>query len=39
MLLCWSRRCSIPHNLLSNSRDSVLLRSAYCLPEHFNGFL
>ena len=19
MLLCWSRRCSVPHNLLSNS--------------------
>src|SRR5258708_4365484 len=27
-----------PHNLLSNSRDFVLPRSAYSLLEHFNGF-
>jgi len=39
MLLCWFRRCSVPHNLLSNSRDFVLARSAYSLLEHFNGFL
>jgi hypothetical protein len=32
-------RCSVPHNLLSDLRGSVLARSAYSPLEHFNGFL
>jgi hypothetical protein len=39
MRLCWSGRCSVLHNLLSNSPDLVLPGSAYSVFEHFNGFL